>query len=120
LPLLLSLGELVDGASTKSRVSEAIRRYGGPGPVGNFSSSVYQTGFDGVTWDERNWLLTTTNLEQGRMQSRGSVANGYIGINVASVGPFFEMDQEANGGDVINDWPLFSRRQSFATIAGFF
>jgi trehalose/maltose hydrolase-like predicted phosphorylase len=110
----------VDGASTKSRVSKAIRRYGGPGPVGNFSSSVYQTGFDNVTWDEQNWLLTTTNLEQGRMQSRGSVANGYIGINVASVGPFFEMDQEADGGDVISGWPLFSRRQSFATIAGFF
>ncbi|KAJ5119472.1 Six-hairpin glycosidase [Penicillium atrosanguineum] len=93
---------------------------GGPGPVGNFSSNVYQTGFDGVTWDEENWLLTTTNLEQGRMQSRGSVANGYFGINVASVGPFFEMDQQAEGGDVISGWPLFSRRQSFATIAGFF
>jgi hypothetical protein len=27
-----------------------------------------------VTWDEDNWLLSTTNLEQGRFQSRGSVA----------------------------------------------
>jgi len=97
-----------------------MRRYGGSGSVGNFSTKVYQTGFDGVTWDEENWLLTTTNLEQGRMQSRGSVANGYLGINVASVGPFFEMDQELDGGDMINDWPLFSRRQTFATIAGFF
>lgn len=97
-----------------------MKRYGGPGPVGNFSSNVYQTGFDGVTWDEENWLLTTTNLEQGRMQSRGSVANGYFGINVASVGPFFEMDQASDGGDVISGWPLFSRRQAFATIAGFF
>ncbi|KAJ5296470.1 uncharacterized protein N7443_007363 [Penicillium atrosanguineum] len=120
LALLLCSSELVDGASTKSRVLKSIKRYGGPGPVGNFSSNVYQTGFDGVTWDEENWLLTTTNLEQGRMQSRGSVANGYFGINVASVGPFFEMDQQAEGGDVISGWPLFSRRQSFATIAGFF
>lgn len=77
---------------------------------------MYQTGFDGVTWDEDNWLLSTTNLDQGRYQTRGSVANGYLGINVASAGPFFEIDIP----DDTNGWPLFSTRQSFATISGFF
>jgi trehalose/maltose hydrolase-like predicted phosphorylase len=42
-----------------------------------------------------------------------------LGINVAAVGPFFEIDLDEQGG-TINGWPLFSRRQSFATIAGFF
>lgn len=80
---------------------------------------MYQTKFSGVEWDEDNWLLTTTNLDQGRYQSRGSVANGYLGINVASVGPFFEQDNPELG-DVTSGWPLFSRRQTFATVAGFF
>jgi trehalose/maltose hydrolase-like predicted phosphorylase len=47
-----------------------------------------------------------------------SVANGYIGINVAALGPFFEVDAPVNG-DNINGWPLFDRRQTFATIGGF-
>ncbi|KAI9869637.1 MAG: hypothetical protein M1830_005267, partial [Pleopsidium flavum] len=48
-----------------------------------------------------------------------SVANGYLGINVAAVGPFFEQDIQVNG-DNINGWPLFSLRQTFATIGGFY
>lgn len=48
-----------------------------------------------------------------------SLANGYLGINLAAVGPFFEIDQPVNG-DLINGWPLFDRRQTFATISGFF
>jgi trehalose/maltose hydrolase-like predicted phosphorylase len=72
-----------------------------------------------VTWDDDHWLLSTTTLDQGHYQSRGSIANGYLGINVASVGPFFELDVPVSG-DVINGWPLYSRRQTFATIAGFF
>ncbi len=47
-----------------------------------------------------------------------SVANGYIGINVAALGPFFEVDLSVDGDDV-NGWPLFDRRQTFATIGGF-
>ncbi|KAL2434841.1 Cell wall acid trehalase [Exophiala dermatitidis] len=82
------------------------------------ASSVYNTRFDGVTWDNANWILTTTNLDQGHYQSRATVANGYHGINVASLGPFFEVDT-IEDGDMINGWPLFSRRQSFATIGGF-
>ena len=48
-----------------------------------------------------------------------SVANGYIGINVAALGPFFEVESPVNG-DGVNDWPLFQRRQTFATVGGFF
>ncbi|KAJ6191046.1 hypothetical protein N7519_001067 [Penicillium mononematosum] len=111
LPLLLNL---VSG-SPDSRIGRCFREHTGSGSA-NFSNNLYQTGFDGVTWDEDNWLLSSTNLEQGRYQSRGSVANGYLGINVASAGPFFEIDSP----DDTNGWPLFSRRQAFATISGFF
>ena len=82
------------------------------------STNVYPTRFSGVTWDDDHWLLTTTTPDQGHYQSRGSVANGYMGINVASIGPFFELDTPVNG-DVISGWPLYSRRQSFATLSGF-
>ncbi|KAJ5640021.1 uncharacterized protein N7484_007883 [Penicillium longicatenatum] len=122
LPLLLNLGSPVQAAcsgSATNRVAKSMQRYMGSG-VGNFSNNVYQTDFDGVTWDEDNWILSTTNLEQGQFQTRGSIANGYLGINVASAGPFFEVDSMEDGGDGISGWPLFSRRQSFATIGGFF
>lgn len=79
---------------------------------------VYDTRFAGVTWDNENWVLATTVLDQGHYQSRMSLANGYLGINVAAVGPFFEVDTPVNG-DVISGWPLFSRRQTFATVSGF-
>lgn len=79
---------------------------------------VYDTRFEGVTWDNENWVLTTTTLDQGHYQSRMSLANGYLGINVAAVGPFFEVDTPVDG-DMISGWPLFSRRQTFATISGF-
>jgi trehalose/maltose hydrolase-like predicted phosphorylase len=62
--------------------------------------------------------LTTTEFDQGHFQSRGSVANGYLGINVAAVGPFFELDKLS--GDFLEGWPLFSQRQTFATISGFY
>ncbi|OAX84301.1 hypothetical protein ACJ72_01323 [Emergomyces africanus] len=81
--------------------------------------SLYPTKFPGVTWDQDNWRLTTTTLDQGHYQSRGSIANGYMGINVAAAGPFFELDLPV-AGDVINGWPLYSRRQTFATISGFY
>lgn len=81
-------------------------------------AEVHSTRFEGVTWDNDNWILTTTTLDQGHYQSRMSLANGYLGINLAAVGPFFEVDSPVNG-DVISGWPLFSRRQTFATISGF-
>ena len=44
---------------------------------------------------------------------------GYVGLSVAALGPFFEADLPVNG-DNINGWPLFSERQTFGTISGFF
>jgi trehalose/maltose hydrolase-like predicted phosphorylase len=78
----------------------------------------YPTRFDGVNWDNEQWILRTTNLDQGHYQSRMSLANGYLGINVAALGPFFEVDSPV-ADDQINGWPLFDRRQTFSTIAGF-
>ena len=83
------------------------------------SSSIYKTRFENVTWNQATWEIQTTNLDQGHYQSRLSLANGYLGINVAAAGPFFEQDVSVDG-DNINGWPLFSQRQTFATIAGFF
>jgi hypothetical protein len=45
---------------------------------------VYETRFDGTTWDDEKWILSTTNLDQGHYQSRMSLANGYLGINLAA------------------------------------
>ena len=83
------------------------------------SKSIYNTRFENVTWDHAEWTVHTTSLDQGHYQSRLSIANGYLGINVAAAGPFFEVDVPVNG-DNINGWPLFGTRQTFATIAGFF
>ncbi|KAK5070144.1 alpha,alpha-trehalase ath1 [Lithohypha guttulata] len=82
------------------------------------SASIYETRFPNVTWNNDAWTLTTTTLDQGHYQSRISLGNGYIGINLAALGPFFEYDQPVNG-DVLNGWPLFDRRQTFATVGGF-
>lgn len=79
----------------------------------------YETRFPDVTWDNFNWRITNGNLQQGQYQSRMSLANGYLGINLAALGPFFEVEVPVNG-DQINGWPLFDRRQTFATIAGFY
>ncbi|RMZ88175.1 hypothetical protein DV736_g4591, partial [Chaetothyriales sp. CBS 134916] len=81
-------------------------------------SNVYNTRFDGVTFDLDTWRLKSTQLDQGHYQSRASVSNGYIGINVAALGPFFEVDTAVDG-DLINGWPDFQRRQTFATVGGF-
>ncbi|KAL4757319.1 alpha,alpha-trehalase treA [Aspergillus foveolatus] len=119
LPLLAQLPS--GGASLPDhygRIENCVRNHDG---IHKFrhSNNTYQSMFPGVTWDEDQWVLTTSSLDQGHYQSRGSVANGYIGISVSSVGPFFELDLPV-AGDVINGWPLYSRRQSFATISGFF
>lgn len=82
-------------------------------------ATVYNTSFPGVAWDNDDWVLTTVQPDPGHYESRGNLANGYIGINVASLGPFFEVDVPV-GKDNINGWPLFDRRQSFATVAGFY
>ncbi|KAH7077889.1 glycosyl hydrolase family 65 central catalytic domain-containing protein [Paraphoma chrysanthemicola] len=82
------------------------------------STSTEQEEFAHVHWDDDNWVLSTRKLDQGHYQSRLSLANGYFGISVAAAGPFFEVDEQ-RGGQGISGWPLFTRRQTFATIAGF-
>ncbi|RDW84083.1 alpha,alpha-trehalase treA [Aspergillus mulundensis] len=101
-----------------ARVENCVRNHCGS-HASRPSNNTYETMFPGVIWDEDQWVLTTSILDQGHYQSRGSVANGYFGISVSSVGPFFELDLPV-AGDVINGWPLYSRRQSFATISGFY
>jgi trehalose/maltose hydrolase-like predicted phosphorylase len=83
------------------------------------NAKTYDTVFPNVTWDDSNWRISTTSLDQGHYQARMSLANGYLGINVAAAGPFFEVDTPVDG-DIINGWPLWDRRQTFATIAGFY
>ncbi|KAF2033676.1 hypothetical protein EK21DRAFT_58336 [Setomelanomma holmii] len=83
------------------------------------STSSEQEEFKDVTWDNDNWVLSTRTLDQGHYQSRLSLANGYFGISVAATGPFFEVDEQ-RGGNGISGWPLFTRRQTFSTIAGFY
>lgn len=83
------------------------------------STSSEQETFKDVTWDDDNWVLSTHTLDQGHYQSRLSLANGYFGISVAAAGPFFEVDDQV-GGEGVSGWPLFTRRQAFSTIAGFY
>lgn len=81
-------------------------------------SRVYQTRFENVTWDDDNWRIHTTYADQGHYQARATLSNGYLGIGLSALGPFFEVDEPVNG-DNIGGWPLFSRRQTFASVAGF-
>jgi len=80
---------------------------------------IYPTSFANTTWDDENWSLTTHSPDPGHYQARASLSNGYIGINLASLGPFFEVDTPVNGDNILG-WPLFDRRQTFSTIAGFY
>jgi trehalose/maltose hydrolase-like predicted phosphorylase len=120
----LCLLPLVAGLPLNERVDQILRSYSprnldSRGTKPSKHGDTYQTQFTGVTWDQRNWRLQSTVLDQGHYESRGSIANGYIGLNVAGAGPFFELDTAVDG-DVINGWPLFSRRQTFAGLAGFY
>ena len=83
------------------------------------SSDIYNTRFENVTWDNCAWQIRSTIPDPGHYQSRQSIANGYIGISVSNLGPFFEQDAQVDG-DNINGWPLFQERISFATVGGFF
>ena len=47
-------------------------------------AKIYNTRFEGTTWDDETWRLTTTTLDQGHYQSRMSLSNGYLGINLAA------------------------------------
>lgn len=74
---------------------------------------------DSIEWNDDRWEIVSTLLNQAHYQSRMSLSNGYLGINLATLGPFFEIDEPIMG-DNFNGWPLFNTRQTFATIAGFY
>jgi trehalose/maltose hydrolase-like predicted phosphorylase len=88
-------------------------------PLAHASTSSEHAEFANVTWDDDNWVLSTRTLSPGHYQSRLSLANGYFGLSLAAAGPFFEVDEQV-GANGVSGWPLFTRRQAFATIAGFF
>lgn len=120
LPLLSGLFNGVESDAAGSlhqnlAITVLAKRHAGSG----LTDSVYQTRFPNVTWDNAAWQVRTTHLDQGHYQSRMAIANGYLGINVAALGPFFEADSQVNG-DNINGWPLFQERITFATISGFY
>lgn len=122
----LSFSSLHTAQSPEERATQIHQRYVRDTTVDTLKRAsspdvevLYETRFENTTWDATNWILSTSYLDQGHYQSRMSVANGYIGINVAAAGPFFEVDTPVDG-DNINGWPLFQRRQTFATIGGFF
>lgn len=118
VPILSFALALAAGVAALENVGTTINSHLSRRQTAQSDSDIYDTRFDGVTWDNKNWQLTTTTLDQGHYQARMTVANGYIGINVAALGPFFEVDVPVDG-DNIAGWPLFDRRQAFATIAGF-
>ena len=63
----LLLGFHVDGTALLSRQSSSR------------SSSIYNTRFPSVSWDNDLWRVTTTAIDQGHYQARQSIANGYFG-----------------------------------------
>ncbi|KAL8815590.1 MAG: hypothetical protein Q9223_005283 [Gallowayella weberi] len=107
----LRVNALASAETIASQAADARHSYA--------SSDTYSTRFENVTWDNSAWQLYTTVLDPGHYQSRQSIANGYFGISVSNLGPFFEQDEQVNG-DNINGWPLFQERISFATVGGFF
>ncbi|KAL8829241.1 MAG: hypothetical protein Q9170_006262 [Blastenia crenularia] len=108
---LLRVYALISADSIASQAADARHSYS--------HSDIYSTRFENVTWDNAAWQVRTTVPDPGHYQSRQSIANGYIGISLSNVGPFFEQDEQVDG-DNINGWPLFQERISFATVGGFF
>ena len=76
--------------------------------------SAYSTRFEDVVWDNSAWTLATTAIRPSDFRSVAFTANGYIGLSMASNGPFVQTFPESSG------WPVFNRRQTFGTVSGFF
>ena len=77
------------------------------------AGSTYNTRFAGVTWDDDNWALTSTSIQNNNQFAQSFVSNGYIGSSFTSIGPF---PQEYSSGG----YPYFNEIVSFGTVAGFF
>ncbi|KAK0557044.1 alpha,alpha-trehalase ath1 [Tilletia horrida] len=69
-----------------------------------------------------NWTLTTQTFEAGQWQNQPYIANGYIGARLPAEGIGFYSIVPVNesGMDGTNGWPLFDRRVTASTIAGFY
>lgn len=80
----------------------------------SLGGALYSTRFEDVVWDNNDWTLTTTVIRPWDFHSAAYTANGYIGLSMASNGPFVQQFLESSG------WPLFDQRQTFGTISGFF
>lgn len=76
--------------------------------------STYSTRFEDTTWNNSAWTLTTTQPQPHDYHAMAFVANGYHGSSMASTGPFIQAFNYTSG------WPVFSPRQTFGTIGGFF
>lgn len=83
------------------------------GAVPRAVSSIYNTSFSGVTWDNDAWTLTSTTANNSDWYSQSFVSNGYIGSSFTSTGPF-PYAYSVSGG------PYFNEHVTFGTIAGFF
>ncbi|GME45719.1 glycosyl hydrolase family 65 central catalytic domain-containing protein, partial [Neofusicoccum parvum] len=68
-----------------------------------------------VSWDDSTNTLTSTRPFPGSYQAWIPQSNGYIGLGQASLGPFYE----ASANNDTEGWMLFSPRQTFATVVGF-
>ncbi|KAE8258724.1 hypothetical protein A4X13_0g1489 [Tilletia indica] len=69
-----------------------------------------------------NWTLSTTSFEPGKWQNQPYVANGYIGARLPAEGFGFDTVVPINetGQDGTNGWPLFDKRVTASSIAGFY
>lgn len=77
------------------------------------ASSIYETSFPGVTWDNDAWTLTSTNANNSDWYSQSFVSNGYIGSSFTSAGPFPYVYSVSGG-------LYFDEHVTFGTVTGFF
>ncbi|CAD6935167.1 unnamed protein product [Tilletia controversa] len=69
-----------------------------------------------------NWTLSTTSFEPDQWQNQPYIANGYIGARLPAEGFGFDtiIPNNETGQDGTNGWPLFDKRVTASTIAGFY
>ncbi|GAA5880894.1 hypothetical protein JCM3774_003235 [Rhodotorula dairenensis] len=73
-----------------------------------------------AAWQPSDWTLNSTKLNRTAWENQPYVANGYIGQRLPAEG--FGYLQSIPTGEHLNTqgWPLFTPRQTAATVAGFY
>jgi trehalose/maltose hydrolase-like predicted phosphorylase len=104
-PILLSIAQLL--LSTPSLAEPE-----------QINCAKFGPGYNGTFWHTYPWAITNTQFRQGDFRHRLSLSNGYLGISVSPIGPFFEEEQFEDTRNA--SWPLYNERSTFATIAGFY